>query len=209
MNNYFDRIFVINLKSRPDRRQHAEGELEKLGITKAEWFEGYERPRDVSGTPSGNMGCTASHRALLEIIAYDKTPRALILEDDFAIAIDSPVQRFNEMIAEVPETWEMLYLGGHYGEKPLSRLSQHVIRMGRMLTTSSYGITWQMARKLAPYISGIGPIDSLYGGWHNTQNECYIFDPRLFVQYTNFSDLQDRVMDNSQCMMDPNHAGMV
>lgn len=209
MNDYFDRIFVINLASRPDRRKHAEEQLAQLGITKAEWFPAYNRPIDHNGIPNGNMGCTASHRAILEIIAYDKTPRTLVLEDDFTIAVNSPPQWFDGMIKEVPETWEMLYLGGHYGEPPIERVSPHVIRIGRMLTTSSYGITWQMARKMAPYICGIGPIDSLYGGFHNKEHECYIFDPRMFVQYANFSDLQDRDMDNTACMLDQSHAKAV
>lgn len=209
MNDYFDRIFVINLASRTDRRAHAEAELAKLGITKAEWFDAYNRPIDHNGKPNGNMGCTASHRAVLEIIAYNKVPRALVLEDDFEVCVNSPLDWFNGMIKEVPETWEMLYLGGHYGEPPLSRVSQHVIRIGRMLTTSSYGITWQMARKMAPYICGIGPIDSLYGGFHTKDHECYALSPRLFIQYNNFSDLQDRVMDNSLCMLDKRHESMV
>lgn len=209
INDYFDRIFVINLASRPDRRAHAEAELQKLGITKAEWFEAYNRPKDHNGTPNGNMGCTASHRAVLEIIAYSKTPRALVLEDDFSIAVNSPTKWFDGMIKEVPETWEILYLGGHYGGPPISRISSHVIRIGRMMTTSSYGITWQMARKMAPHISGVGPIDELFCGFLNKDHECYIFSPRLFVQYPNFSDLNDREMDNSQCMLDSAHEKMV
>ncbi len=209
MNDYFDRIFVINLASRPDRKAHAEAELAKLNITKAEWFDAHERPKDHSGQPSGHMGCTASHRAVLEIIAHSKVRRALVFEDDFTIAINSPLKWFEGIIKEVPETWELLYLGGHYGEKPLARVSPHVIRPGRMLTTSSYGITWKMARKMAPYICGVGPIDDLFSGFCTMEHETYITSPRLFVQYPNFSDLSDVQSDNSHCMLDKTHESMV
>ncbi len=112
------------------------------------------------------------------------------------------------MIPEIPEHWDMLYLGGHYGEPPIARVSPHVIQCGRMLTTSSYGITAQMARKMAPYISGVGPIDSLYGGFHR-DNRCLILSPRLMIQRPSFSDLQEREMSNSDCMLDESHEQMV
>lgn len=209
INEYFDRIFLINLGSRPERWQHAQDEAVRLGLTKMERFEAYVMSHDIWPV-HGNAGCTASHRALLEIISYLKIPRALILEDDFcARTLERDINDlFSDMIGEVPDNWEMLYLGGGYQEAPQYRVSKHVIRSGGIMTTSSYGITCGAARKIAPYISGPGPIDSLYFGWNRTLN-CYIFQPRLMIQYATPSDLTNRESDNRASMEDSLHEAMV
>lgn len=206
LNNYFEKVFCINLDHRTDRWLSCQTQFDKFGIV-AERFKGYENLIH-DGIVNGNFGCTSSHRALLEIISYHKWERTLVLEDDFQILHDDFCDRFDRMICFVPNDWDMLYLGGHYGEAPESRINQHVVKMKRMLTTSSYAVTLHQARKMAPYICGPAPIDSLYGGWHLTDN-CYILQPRLMVQYGNFSDIQRRHMDNSACMTDVRHENMV
>lgn len=206
MNHLFDKAFVINRLARHDRWVHAQEELWKLGLS-AERFEAYDKPLN-DGIPNGNMGCTASHRALLEIIAYKKWERVLVLEDDFVALYDDVPDRLKAMLPEVPSDWDLIYLGGHYAEKPIARVSPHVIRCGRMMTTSSYVIGARQARKMAPYISGVGPIDSLFSGFAY-DSKFYILQPRLFAQYTSMSDLCDHERDNVPCMTDTNHENMV
>lgn len=204
--SYFDKVFLINLDRRVDRMEHAKKELRKVGL-EAERFPGYDCPK-YEGKPNGNMGCTASHRALLEIIAYVGWGKTLVLEDDFLCLYEDVPARFNSMIGDVPGDMDMLYLGGHYGEAPISRVSKHVIRCGSMLTTSSYIITANHARRMAPHISGIGPIDNLFSGFAR-DHKHYIFQPRLFAQYTSMSDLCNEERNNVICMTDPNHERMV
>ena len=204
---YFQKVYLITLPRRRDRIEHAEKELDKCNLRDVTWFDGYDKPI-YEGTPNGNMGCTASHRALLELIAFNGYERVLVLEDDFLALYPDVNEKFAEMIKEVPKDFDLLYLGGHYSEPPIARVSPHVIRCGRMSTTSSYAITWQHARRMAPYISGIGPIDCLYSGFAK-DNKHYIFQPRLFAQYTSHSDLCDHTRDNVPCMTDTRHENMV
>jgi GR25 family glycosyltransferase involved in LPS biosynthesis len=203
---YFDRIVLINMERRRDRLGESFEQFRRLGIDagdlKVVLFSGHDMPGD------GNRGCTASHRGALELICHHRWQRTLILEDDFHVLHDDCQERFSAMIGEVPDDWEMLYLGGHYAEAPQARVSTHVIRMGHMKTTSSYAVTYEAARKMAPHIYGVGPIDELYCGWHQTR-PCYIFAPRLMIQRPGFSDLQGHVMDNGGCMRDTYHEGLV
>lgn len=201
------KIFVINRDARTDRWQQCLEEFGKFGITKFERFQAYDHA-EIDGHIGGNGGATTSHRALLDVIAYNKWPRVLILEDDFEIVRPDFHELFDMMIKEVPDDWAMLYIAGHYAEKPQSRVSPHVIRIGAMMTTSSYAVTWQTARLIAPNIYGSAPIDTLYYRW-NRELKCYIFQPRLMVQRESFSDLQGRVMDNKPCMLDGRHEAMV
>lgn len=203
---WFDKVFVINLDRRIDRWTHALEELRKLGLD-AERFSGRDGVL-YEGKVNGNAGCTASHRAIMELIAYHKWPRTLVLEDDFVALFDDVPQRFVSMIQEVPDDFDLIYLGGHYREAPLSRVSKHVIRCNGMLTTSSYIITPKAARNMAPYISGIGPIDNHFSMFAQSQKH-YIFQPRLFAQFESYSDLCHEKRDNVPCMTDTHHENLV
>lgn len=213
IDDYFQAIFLLNLKRRTDRLEESKAVFAQLGIdfSRVRVFEAYDKPLS-DGVPNGNRGCTESHRALYDVIAHERIPRALILEDDFDIAFTGPDRRqrcnpqalFESYRDELPSRWDMLFLGRHFAEMPLARRSPHVIRIGRMLTTSSYGITHEFARKIAPYVSGVGPIDTLLGQFQR-DNECYCVDPTLFIQRKSFSDLRDQVEDYVNPMQDMNH----
>lgn len=203
LNDYFDAVYVINLNRRWDKWSLCNEELVKHQIL-ATRFEGH----DLALKELGNTGCTASHRGVLELICHHGHKRTLVLEDDFQILHDDFNQRFECMLAQIPDNWDMLYLGGHYAEKPQARISKHVIKIGAMLTTSSYAINYETAREIAPFISGNGPIDTLYFDTNRTKN-CYIFQPRLMVQRPCFSDIVQKECNNSICMQDTLHEGMV
>lgn len=217
---YFDQIIVINRESRADRLAHVDRQCRKHGLNPMERFEAHEG-NQLDGTFNGNFGCVASHRGVFELICDAQWDRTLILEDDFEIVnpgYDSDHCKnrlpFHEQWAktepEIPADWDMLYLGGHYAAPPKERVSEHIIRIGRMFTTSSYAVSLNFARAACPHIQGSGPIDSLFGHWHDDPKfNCYIVTPRLMVQYENESDLQHRVMNNARCMLDPNHEAMV
>ncbi len=195
INEYFPRVFVINLARRTDRLAEFETECRQHGIT-YERFEAYS-DLEHEGRPHGGFGCTSSHRALLEIIAYHKIERALIFEDDAKFIYPDTQARFAAMIGSVPEDWERggLFLGAHYGEAPQARVNEHVIRCNRMLTTHAYAVTWRSARAMAPYIGGAGgAIDSQYGQFH-VRDPWYCLDPRLVIQRKGHSDLQEKFTD--------------
>lgn len=198
---YFDgRLFVINCAHRPDRLAHFNAMAARAGLTAIQRFEGITGIV-VDGRVNGNAGCTASHRALLDLQIANGWPRMFVFEDDAEIIYHDFHERWDRFERELPPTWDLLYLGAGYGEAPMARVSPHVIRAGRLLTTSSYGITLAMARRMASSISGVGPIDSLYMGFQR-EAETYIISPRVCVQYPNFSDLQERDSGNAQSMLD-------
>lgn len=195
------RLFVINLAKRTDRLAHFNAMASRIGLTTVQRFEGISGLVDHEDRVSGNMGCTASHRALLDMIVAKNWPNAFIFEDDAEVIYHDFHERWERFSRELPPTWDMLYLGAGYGEPPLARVSPHVIRAGRLLTTSSYGITLAQAKRMAPFISGVGPIDSLYGGFHR-DCETYLISPRCVVQTPGYSDLQERDSGNSMSMLD-------
>lgn len=207
--DFFDgNIFVINLARRPDRLEHFKFEMNKCGITCWQRFDAVDAgPRD------GNRGCTASHRAIMDMVVRRGLKRAFVFEDDATLRHQF-ITCFNQEIApvlnEMPAEFDQLYVGGHYAEMPRGWHSKHLILMGAMKTTSSYGVTLKSARELRDLIpeDTCDSIDNLYAGYNATKR-CFISEPRFFVQYGNFSDLQQREMDNSGCMEDTSHVSQL
>ena len=206
-----DKIIVIGLERRADRREAFNREMAQLGITRYEWFNGYDKPLDHNSVPSGNKGCTESHRAVLDLIVHNGWDRVAVFEDDAMVRPDFRGQ-FNDLLvtslAELPEGWKLCYLGGGYACNAKRRVSPHIIEINRMLTTSSFVITGKMAREMAPYISGVGPIDNLFNGFTERGN-CYCITPRLFIQRETKSDLTDQTVNYEGSMTDARHEEMM
>lgn len=202
LNTYFDRIVLINMERRSDRRQQCEAQFHHFGCAQVTLFTAHDMPGNE------NSGCTASHRGVLELICHHRWQHTLILEDDFEILHGDFNQRLEAMMPEVPGGYDMLYLGGGYGENPKRRVSPHLIEINHMKTTSSYAVSYDFARRVAPWIFGVGPIDELYLKWH-LEGNCYIFDPRLMIQREGFSDIQQGVRNHGMSMLDMRHSETV
>jgi hypothetical protein len=170
INAFFQKVFIINLPRRTDRRALAEAELAISGIDPAlvEWVDGVDIPERA------HAGCTSSHRNILRRVADGPWERVLILEDDFKVlALDdlvsngfaaypnSPVlaafksvldgrgnlaERFDCLSEFVPADADVLYIAAGYAEPPIARVNKHVLRCGAMFTTSTYGITRDFAK---------------------------------------------------------------
>lgn len=110
--DHFDRVRIINLKHRTDRRAEMQGELRRLGAGHDPRVAFFDACRfDEAGTFSsiGARGVYHSHLAILEDAATHGAS-VLILEDDVdftATARD----------AVLPDDWQIFY-GGHYATTP-------------------------------------------------------------------------------------------
>ena len=110
----FGDIFVINLKSRPDRRRAMAAELAAIGLGPQDvtWFDAV-RPEDPGGFESiGARGCFLSQLGVLRAAQERGAQGVLILEDDVAFA-----PGFGPRVAAITRDlaateWDMFYGGG-------------------------------------------------------------------------------------------------
>ncbi len=114
LNNFFDRIVVISLPERLDRRRRVSKQLAQIGSPiggNVEFFDAV-RPTEAAGFPSiGARGCFLSHLAVLERSLAEGSPRTLVLEDDVVFASDFAT-RAPELLAQLAATkWDLAYLG--------------------------------------------------------------------------------------------------
>lgn len=137
-------ILYINLENRKDRKQQILDELNKIGANQ----KSIHRVDAVYMPKNGHKGCVQSHiKALKQIKSNSSIPYALILEDDFELAV-SPTE-FNSQITKIISTlesskqsWDIIMLATAYAIKePLSG-SDDIVRIRKSTTSSAYIIKW-------------------------------------------------------------------
>ena len=111
----FQKIYVINLASRADRRREMEAQLQRIGLSlRSEGVELFEavRPQDKGDFPSiGSRGCFMSHLGVLRKAAAGGLDRILIIEDDLNF-VDDIERRLGAVAGRLRENdWAMFYGG--------------------------------------------------------------------------------------------------
>lgn len=193
----FESIYVINLRSRGDRRREMAEQLAAVGLSfdspQVRLFEAV-RPDDAGAFPSvGARGCFMSHLGVLRD-AVGKT-NVLILEDDldFAEGIVAP---------RIPMGWGMFYGGARHAIAPAGLLTltapEDVIGCSHFLAISGAVIP-----RLVTYLEALlsrpagdpagGPmhVDGAYARFRadNPDVQTYLATPELGFQRPSRTDI--------------------
>ena len=118
----FERIRIINLATRSDRRREISSEFARLGITinnsKVAFYQA-DRPQDAGGFETiGARGCFFSHLGVLESALNDGVANVLILEDDVDFSRDAEALIPAALDKLAMQQWGFFY-GGHLSRLPL------------------------------------------------------------------------------------------
>jgi len=123
--NSFERIRIINLAARSDRRREITSEFTRLGLSIGNSriaFHQACRPEDAGGFETiGARGCFLSHLGVLEAALSDGVENILILEDDLDFSRDAETLIPSTLDGLTKRQWGFFY-GGH-----LSRLRSRAV----------------------------------------------------------------------------------
>jgi hypothetical protein len=112
--DYFDRLYVINLPERTDRRKVISVELGKAGLidtAKVRFFPACKM-QEADGFPSiGAHGCFLSHLSILREAAADGLRNVLIVEDDLEISPGFAAAEPALVARLARDDWAIAYLG--------------------------------------------------------------------------------------------------
>ena len=122
INTFFDKVFVINLKTRADRRVEMNEQFQRIGLSVESrhivLFEAI-KPTDPAGFPSvGARGCFMSNLQVLRKAREQALACVAILEDDLNFCEDF-VPRFKAVAAFLETVdWDIFY-GTYLVNEPL------------------------------------------------------------------------------------------
>jgi GR25 family glycosyltransferase involved in LPS biosynthesis len=190
VNDYFDKVIVINLDRRTDRMEKLAPQLEKLDIQ-------YKRFSAVDGKKLDIDPIVAGLRSHLQVMKQIAGQRVLILEDD-AQFVEDFNEKFEKVMQTLPEDWDIFYLGA------LVPKDVGLIRMVnrhwgiQVLTTGSQAYCINPSR-LEYFINKLEDYNSYIDiGLRDFAKDlkAYITQPNLVVQFPSYSDLRLKEVDD-------------
>jgi glycosyl transferase family 25 len=209
--NEFERIYVINLESRSDRRKEVDEQLRRVGLSlhapPVRLFRAV-RPESPGGFPSiGARGCFLSHLGVLEDACKDKLQSLVILEDDIHFSRD-----INERIEALTQTmrsstWSFFYGGYRVSEKPIgsglptARPDQAIqtthfvgVRGQSMINSLVAYMQAQLMRRPGDPLGGPMHVDGTYSWFRRAHPEfvTVLANPEIGRQRASASDIDQR-----------------
>ena len=203
MKSTFDKVFVISLPRRPERRQAF---FERLP---ADWpfrkpvvFDAIDgglvpRPGWWNGG-DGGFGCYKSHLRILEDCLNQEIDSVFILEDD-AVCVEGFGSQVRQFWKRLPDDWEMVYLGGQHTQEAEGlprKVNEWVYRPFNVNRCHAWGLRGRtMIEKvykfLHEYFTWPEPhhIDHRLGTFHKTAETLYVPKEWLIAQAQGWSDI--------------------
>lgn len=208
INTYFDKIYIINLERRPDRRENIERRLKKHKVTnyvvfpatdgsKHPMYQYYLRFKGFTDS-AGAFGVLSSAARLLVDAAQKGYKRILILEDDAVFHRDFDNQ-FQKRVAVIPQDWKLLYFGTSMRKWRFQQRAQHhktrqyCTSTGTIAGAFALGIDSSVYRDLLIELNDtsrawdIGPLRAVNLKYNS---KCIIMYPYLILCDTRDSDIR-------------------
>lgn len=203
--NDIEHSFYINLENRPDRREHAEQELPKIGLKNPQRFEAIQME-------IGAIGCSLSHLKCLEIAKENNWDHILICEDDIVfLKPELFIQQMNSFL-ENNEDWDVVFLGGH-NQQQYIYIDDSCVQVHKCQTTTGYLVKSHYYDTLIhtmkegvdmfikePHNFHIYAVDKY---WFRLQeiDKWYLIIPLTVTQKEDYSDIENKNVNYSRYLL--------
>ncbi len=190
VNEFFDKVVVINLDRRTDRMEKLDLQLKELSIQ-------YKRFSAVDAIKLNIDPIVAGLRSHLQVIKDNIGKRVLVLEDD-AHFVDNFNEKFDKVMQTLPEDWDIFYLGALVPKDvgQINMVNRHwgiqVLTTGTQAYCIKPEMQYYFTSRLEEYQSyiDIGLRDFAKG------YKPYITQPNLVTQFPSYSDLRQKEVND-------------
>jgi GR25 family glycosyltransferase involved in LPS biosynthesis len=215
VNDFFDKIYCINLPNRTDKWKECEIEFQKHSLI-VERFDA-KRGKQTGHLTPGEVGLIETNIDIFRDAISKGYKKILILEDD-VVFHEKFNEKFESKIDVLPDDWETLHIGGnhffHMGEfksinnnydfpingSTYRQIDHDICKTFWSQTTHAVGINHIIFEKvLEAALKMDRQIDNVYcefqrSGLHKT----YAFIPSICLQRPSVSDIQGGYVDYNQ-----------
>lgn len=190
--SFFDKIYCINLPKRIDRLLLFVDEMDKYNIP-FEIFNAIENENGAEGL-----------RQTVELIlkeALDNNYKQILIFEDDAYFVCDPNPIMELAIKELPEYWQILYLGGQASNGFNRRQSQSLLQLDTCFATHA----WALSNNAIKTILAEGlkaPIDNFLVDTIQKEQKCFITYPLLSSQRSGESNIGGTFVDWNPFIVD-------
>ena len=174
LETFFEKVFVISLRSRTDRLHALLANFEKYGWP-FKYPEVWEAVPGADGTVpcptsfaegGGAFGCRQSHVGILQYCLMNGVQSVLVLEDD-AFIRDDFSQEVQKFLDQLPPDWQGIMLGGQHHAPP-EKIQDGLFKVNYAQRTHAYAAKGAYIRALyAQWVNATVHIDWLMKGWQS------------------------------------------
>lgn len=187
--DFFDAMFCINLEKRKDRWVHAQHQFEKIGILdKVKRFPAVERK-------DGRLGCIKSHLEILKYAQKNNLKNVLVFEDDVVFINEDVNTIMGNIVNQLPENWELLYLGANL-HTPLNNYSDNLVKLNNGFSTHAvcynsnlYSTFIKRYNTMNAVMLQIDILDVWLAASIQSRGNSYLVKPLLASQINDYSDI--------------------
>jgi GR25 family glycosyltransferase involved in LPS biosynthesis len=180
--DFFTKIFVINLPERTDRLLDIAEELDKWGIP-------YEL-RNAIKKENGAEGLRETVWNIIEEGVFNNWQSVLIFEDDcvFVESCGNPNDTMEQVVKQLPDMWQLLYLGGQVTNGFKLRHSPNLLLLDMCFATHAWALSLDAMKNIIS--EGLDyPIDNSVVKTIQPRGHTYITYPLLATQRAGHSDI--------------------
>jgi GR25 family glycosyltransferase involved in LPS biosynthesis len=203
--DFFEHIYCIHLPTSTDRIDLVRKEFQKLEILdRVDFIHATPPNKDnlrVGGNlyyPQGQIGVKLSHlKALHDAMDYNYE-NVLIFEDDVMFP-NYNSEKLRVATKELPEVWDMLYLGGEPIERT-DRQSPSLVQVNKFLCCHAYAVHRDSMGEICDLIVDNLTNSGLDGGIYceyTPYKRAYCVYPPICIQRPNYSIITQRDADYS------------
>jgi|19_taG_2_1085344.scaffolds.fasta_scaffold00015_29 GR25 family glycosyltransferase involved in LPS biosynthesis len=204
INEYFDKVYCINLDERVDRWELAQKEFEKINI-----LDQVERWSGIKHT-DGNLGCTLSHLTLIKKCKEDGLENVLIFEDD-VLFVETDIKRLEEAFKDLKSIgkWDLFYVGVTMCPRTgrFTRVTDRILKTNFAFTTHAYAANAQafdyMIEAWTSSTSrGYNIVDTVLDNHIvKRRGQSFVMDPIYAIQQPGLSDITNIVSETYEWMI--------
>jgi GR25 family glycosyltransferase involved in LPS biosynthesis len=199
--DFFEDCYYINLNHRIDRKELFEKRAAEVEVI-ANRFEGIEpREEDCPLLPSAliekrrkyKVGCTLSHKGIIELANKRELENVLIFEDD-CIFLEGFQEKAKKCVEELKNVkWDVMYFGGEINNHCVN-ISENLVKVenGGVYCTHAYAVNKSFYKPILDMNAYHVDVIDIFLINYNVSNRSYLLSRELLaIQDDVHSDIQN------------------